>query len=191
MSLRPLELGRPFDIALSYAAAERHRTKGMFFSDYVKELSALGETWPKRYVAFKEYPVKELVGLVERLAQRRAPDKPLRETWHAISRNQYPALRASVVGKVLFGIVGNDPEAVLRLAARGYAVALSGAGPVSVIDVSHEHVRAELRGQSLPLEGWHSGVWAGALESLGCEMTSVSVDLDDEFNGLIELRWRR
>ena len=190
MSFRPLDLSRPFAASLSAHASRGVTVRGLFLSEYVADLRALGVEWPTRIVPFKVYPAIEVVNLVSKLAELRYPKLPVRQAWHEIVACQYPLLRQSLVGRVVFGALGDNLPSVMQLANKGYSIASPELGPVRTLEIEEDRAVVELERQSMPIEGWHSGVLAGAILAMKRQPTTITVDLLDEFNGKLELRWR-
>ncbi len=190
MAFRPLNLTRPFDVSLSTQASQNVTIRGLFLSEYVSDLRELGVEWPTRIVPFKTYPATEVVNLVSKLAELKYKHYPVRQAWHDIAACQYPVLRESLVGRVIFGTLGDNIPSVMKVANKGYSVASPELGPVRTLEIEAKRVVVEFERQSMPIEGWHSGVFAGAIVAMKHEPTTLAVDLRDEFNGKLEVCWQ-
>lgn len=97
--------------------------KGMFFSRYV---NAIGEDWeeiedeltapPKhgRYTAFDDYPLADLVRLLDRAARNRFPRQSTREAYRLLGRGDVEVFGDSTLGKVTFSMIRTPAAALVR-----------------------------------------------------------------------------
>lgn len=120
----------PIDIDGAIARVPADATsKGMFVHSLVSEVEKTGKTLTKldrRYVAFRDYPLREIMALIVEAGDLLHPFATPRERLRRISRLGYTAFAESMIGKVVLGVVvGRDVGRVLRLAGRAFPHTLS------------------------------------------------------------------
>jgi uncharacterized protein (TIGR02265 family) len=180
----------PLDVAAHLDACPADvGAKGMFFNDGIEHVVAQGKQPPstRKYVAFKSYPNRELIQLLADCAQRAYPDVPLREGLRRLGRSAYPTLASSMVGRVVFGVLGKDIVSIFRIAAKGYEIALT-AGKARVVEVDAHGARVRFDDIYNFLECYQVGVFEGAI--LTCDRRGeVKLKLDTPFSGELLATW--
>jgi uncharacterized protein (TIGR02265 family) len=120
----PFDWHSPIDLDALIEAHPRHlSTKGMFLSGFLEEAGRRGRplAW-RSYIGFKDYPSTEVLRLFRDLAIHLYPDVPIHEVLRQLGRVVYPTLSRSLIGRALFAALGKNPNHVLKLVPRGYAV---------------------------------------------------------------------
>ncbi|MBN1607010.1 MAG: DUF2378 family protein [Polyangiaceae bacterium] len=146
------------------------KCKGMFFRDVIEgarevsfddtpELRRLLQT---RYVAFKDYPLREHMELTAALAPRLYPDLPTREALRRFGWRAYPTFAASLAGRVVVGLIAGDVERLLDFAPRAIELSLS-VGRVASRRLGERHYEIELRNVFGYVDCYYVGVFEGAL----------------------------
>ena len=118
----------PLDVDAHLAAVPpAAMTKGMFFSRILDDYRERYITAPtsERYVGFKDYPLRDWMELAVSAARDLWPQKPLREGLRRVGQRAYVTFTASFIGRVLFGVLGNNFESVVRISPRAYELALT------------------------------------------------------------------
>ncbi len=118
--------------------------KGFYSTAVLREASLSGQHIQGYgpYREFKDYPQAEAIRLLAECARRMYPDEPIREALRRMGWTVFPTFLSTMVGKVVFGALGDNLPAVMRMAPRGFEVSLSH-GRCEVLSVT-EH-EAELR----------------------------------------------
>lgn len=163
------DMTAPFHVDAYLQACPADATiKGMFLNDLLAHVAQAGggALTDKRYVAFKDYPMREYVELAPRAAARAYPDAPVREGLRRIGRSAYPTLAETMIGRVIFGVLGKDLEAIMKVAARGYAVSQS-PGTAEVLDVGPGRARVRLTNLYTFVDSFQLGVFEGAILACG------------------------
>lgn len=143
-------------------------TKGMFLSDLLAQAARVGRPIPGRgpYVAFKDYADREHVGLLADVARAVFPNLPLRESLRRLGQGSYDALSSSLIGKVVFGVLGKDIHALTRLTPKAYSI--SGKGTVAtIVDSGDDFSHVALEGQVALADCYHFGAFEGVLDFCG------------------------
>jgi uncharacterized protein (TIGR02265 family) len=140
----------------------------MFMNDLLAHVAQAGGApiTDKRYVIFKDYPMREYIELAPQAAARAFPSLPMREALRRIGRSAYPTLADTMIGRVIFGVLGKDLEAVMRVAARGYAVSQSH-GVAEVLEVGPGRARVQLTNLYTFVDSFQVGVFEGAILACG------------------------
>jgi uncharacterized protein (TIGR02265 family) len=173
--------------ALVQACPETATAKGMFLQDLSDTLKQHKLPHPtEKFLGFKDYPYRRYIGLIAEAVRGIYPTEPPLVAMRTLSRNAYPTLAQSMVGRVVFGVLGNDPEKVLRLAAKGFALAMSGCS--CTVEVERGRALATLSGIHLPIEA-QIGVFEGAINACGKQLMATRTRRDGDNAGLIELTW--
>jgi uncharacterized protein (TIGR02265 family) len=141
--------------------------KGMFFQSLIKQTQQhkkplLGEN----YVSFKSYPAQDYMRLSIKIVGILYPDLSLREGLRRLGQSVYPTLLQSMIGKVVFGALGNDVVAVMKLAPKGYALA-SKVGKAGVREISETHAILAFEEFFGFYDCYHIGVVEGAILACG------------------------
>ncbi len=144
--------------------------KGMFFSMVQRELKKAGKlsqvaTAEPTYRAFKDYPYIDLLKLEVDACAALFPKTPLREGLRRLGHCVFPMFLEHMIGRVLFGVVGRDPQQLLRLAAKGYAVAASH-GSATALEVNGTSGVLRLENVCNFPTAFHVGVVEGTLKHL-------------------------
>jgi uncharacterized protein (TIGR02265 family) len=102
-------------------------SKGMFVQAMADELKRHGKTPSRmeRWVAFRDYPLREVMEFIIEAGQLLHPAAPTREQLRRTSRIGYETFSSSMIGKVIFGTVGRDVKRIFRLAGRAFPHAMS------------------------------------------------------------------
>jgi hypothetical protein len=186
--LRPIDLHRPFDVRTFPSMVPSDATiKGLYPQQIADWMKSKGRPYNKSYIQFKDYPQREYATLIC-LAVAGDP-RPPRMVMSEITADSFALLRATMLGRVVFGVLGNDVLKVLAITAKGYS--MSGTNMrAEVLSLSEGHYRVRLNDVPGPIEGLQSGIIGGAIVACGRTVTSGAVELEDEVNGVLELTWR-
>lgn len=174
MSLEPaLPPSSPERQALEQWIAETPESatvKGMYPADLLKSLDRkrLQRPTDKRFIAFKDYPLREYMGLLIQGAELLYPKLSPREGLRHLGLDVYPTLANSTVGRVIFSIAGKNWVHALKLAPRAYGISLSPA-QVTLSDLRENSARLELRDVWNFGDSYQVGVFEGAMSTFGVD----------------------
>lgn len=116
----------PLDTAALIAEVPAHcTTKGMFFEQIARPARSCGVDCQARYVAFRDYPLRDYMRLIADYGAARHPGMPVREALRRVGWEAFPTLMSSVAGRVIFAFAGRDVRSALRLAPDAYKHSLS------------------------------------------------------------------
>lgn len=141
-----------------------------------------------RFVDFQSYPVRDLMRLSVRAARLAHRGAPIGEGLRRVGRECSRRFLESLSGKVIFGALGRDISALVRASPAAYRATQSH-GRVEVLESGERHAVLAYRGLYQFLECFEVGVIEAQLEVAGLD-GEVLVDLDDEANGRLLVRWR-
>lgn len=143
-------------------------TKGLFFEQMARAARVVGVTPEQRYLAFKDYPLRDFMRLLAGYAPSRYPGVPIREAFRRAGSEAFPTLMNSIPGRVLFVLARGDVQAALRLAPEAYRHNLSHSSVKLSLDAPHQVV-LEYRGVWNFPECYQVGVIEGACRAFGAD----------------------
>lgn len=170
--------------------------KGLFFHDLIEQVRKAapnhsillpGGLGAKRYVHFFDYPYADFMRLLYATAQVIFPSAPVGEGLRRLGRKTYVALLNSQIGRVIFGVLGDDFESVIKLGVRGYQVSMN-FGRLEVEVVENKHIRYYFRDLPAYLETFQVGVVEGAMQACNVE-GRVLVSLTSLSRASFDIRW--
>lgn len=179
----------PLDVDAVIAATPPDATvKGMYFNDIYGVLQAHQQPVPtKRYQAFGDYPQREYCAFAVDAAERCFAEYPVREGLRRLGQLAFPTLRSSLVGKVIFGVLGNDVAAVMRIANKAYSVSLSHA-KAEVVETESNHIVVRFDALHTFFDSYHVGAFEGAL--VACEAKGqVTIAKESDVSGYLRIDW--
>ncbi len=142
--------------------------KGMYFNDLRKVMREAGH--PSRntqhYTLFKDYPQRDYFELLVEAAQTVYPDLPLARALREVGRSAYPTLASSTIGRVVFGVLGGNLQAIFRVAKKGYDVSMN-LTEVKTLETSPHHAVVQLDRCFVFPHQYQVGVFEGALATAG------------------------
>lgn len=174
----------------------RATTKGLFFQDILQQaervtpgvdLCALAKIPSRRYLAFLDYPCADVMRLMVAGAGVIHPGRPVGEALRRFGHTVYDALFDTHAGRVVFGVLGVDIDAVMRRGPAGYRFSL-GFGRVELEDLTAHHVRYHYRDIPVFLETYQVGVIEGALRRYRVPY-QLRVAMRDVANATFDIRW--
>jgi uncharacterized protein (TIGR02265 family) len=187
----PPDTGAPLDLDERLARVPATATvKGMFMQSVADEAKAVSGVAPGRgrWVAFKDYPLREWLALLVDCALVVHPRLPVREGLRRLGQNAYPTFAASTIGRVVMSVAGDNLAAALRQAPRAYSV--SGSDLTAEVGaVTERGGLLHLRGAWDFPESWHAGVFEGVMRAFRKEGT-VRVRVLSLCDVDFELTWR-
>jgi uncharacterized protein (TIGR02265 family) len=150
--------------------------KGFYFRALHKELSDNGHhlTQPSSYRDFGDYSIAEAKDLLFACAERLYPTERHDEALRRIGWMIFPTLLSTIVGKVIFGSLGNDVRAALRYAGRGFEVSIS-EGRYEAVHIGEREADVTIRDFPLYPATFLVGVFEGALAHYGFADSRISV----------------
>lgn len=143
---------------------DNRTTKGMILQSLVdKAKEASGETPGRgRYVAFKDYPLRELIELMPQVARLTSPGESERQAIRALGHRTYRDIKKSKVGKVLFSLAGSDLGAMLKLTSKIYSTVSQ--INTKLVALGANHAIFELRDVWSFPHSYHVGLFEAVME---------------------------
>jgi uncharacterized protein (TIGR02265 family) len=143
-------------------------SKGFYASAFLREATSNGQHLEGYgpYRDFKDYPQQENIRLIAECARRLYPDEPLREGIRRIGWSVFPILLSTMIGKVVFGALGDNIPAVVRMTPRGFEVSLN-QGRCEVLHVAENEAELCVSDCYLFPDCFFVGVFEGALAHYG------------------------
>jgi uncharacterized protein (TIGR02265 family) len=150
--------------------------KGFYFSALVRELASNGQHLTPRasFRDFADYPLSQAKELLDETAQRLYPHERKNEGLRRVGWIIYPTLLNTMVGRVIFGSLGDDLPAVLRIAGRGFEVSLS-RGSYEPVKINARDAHVRVRDFPLYPDTFLLGVFEGVLARYGFDEHKVDV----------------
>jgi uncharacterized protein (TIGR02265 family) len=162
-----VDLQAPLDVEARIAETPLTATvKGMFMEPLARSARQAGVACEPRYLAFREYPLRDFMRLLASCARTRYPSTPIRDAFRHLGREAFPALMSSVAGRVIFTFARGDARGALRLAPEGYKHSLSHCSVRNRLSTP-EQVVLELRAVWNFPECYHVGVVEGGCLAFG------------------------
>jgi uncharacterized protein (TIGR02265 family) len=162
-----VDLQAPLDVEARIDATPLTATvKGMFIEPLARSARQSGIACEPRYLAFREYPLRDFMRLLASCARTRHPGVPTRQAFRRLGRDAFPALTSSVAGRVIFTFAHGDARGALRLAPEGYKLSLSHCSVRTRLS-TREQVVLELRDVWNFPECYHVGVVEGGCMAFG------------------------
>lgn len=190
VEFRSPDFAAPLDVDEAIRAAPAEATvKGMFLQAALDDVRAAGLTLPttESYKPFKDYPVTEFCRVLADCARLLHPDVPLREAMRRMGRRAFPTFKETLLGRVLFGVLGNHLTAVLRSSARWLELSQSH-GRLVVQDIDDGHAVLKFSNVYTFLDSYHVGLIEGTMAACQARGT-VEVHLDSPWAGELLVRW--
>lgn len=165
-------------------------TRGMFFQDVINALEQRNLPLPttKKYAAFGAYPAREWIRLAASAAGQIFPGVPARAGLCHLGRMAYPTFKDTLIGKVMYGVLGSDVEKIFGLAPRGYKAALS-SGDAEIISIDRNHCHLKLNNFFTFIDSYQLGVIEGVPMSCGA-VPSISAKILGPAAGEVYVTWR-
>jgi uncharacterized protein (TIGR02265 family) len=163
-------------------------TRGMFLADIVEALKQRNLPLPaKRYQAFGSYPQREFITVAADAARHLYPGLAQKEALRRLGQLAYPTFADTMIGKVMYGVLGKDVAAIMKVAPRGYEAVLSH-GRAELVQSGPKMARVRLTDVATFLDSYQVGVFEGAFKSCNVAGT-VKVKLDSPVTGEFLLEW--
>jgi uncharacterized protein (TIGR02265 family) len=163
---------KPVDFSARVAAIpEGAVIRGMFLTVLwdALTLELNGKLRARRYVAFKNYPMREYVELLGFATEQARSNRPA-DYMRRLGRLIYPNYVKTISGSAIFAVAGHDFGRVIEASPTAYKVGLS---PASIVvrRIERNHAQVELRNvYNLP-EFHQVGIWEGAMKVCGVSGT--------------------
>jgi uncharacterized protein (TIGR02265 family) len=157
--------------AVAARTPARATAKGFYFRAFLRELAHFGHHLEGfgRYRDFSDYPLRDGVAVLRECATRMYGGEPPREGLRRLGWVVFPTLLSTMVGRVVFGALGNDMQAVARNAPSGFEVSLSH-GRCQTLRVSERESELRVTNFHLFPESFLVGVLEGSGAHYGHEV---------------------
>jgi len=163
-------------------------TRGMFMADMVEALRQRNLPLPaKRYQAFGSYPQREFITVAVDATRHLYPGVPTKEALRRLGQLAYPTFADTMIGKVMYGVLGKDIAAIMKVAPRGYEAVLSH-GRAELVQSGPKMACVRLTDVATFLDCYQVGVFEGAFKSCNVAGT-VKVKLESPVTGEFLLEW--
>lgn len=176
------------------ATPESATCKGLYFHTMLdmmaklpKELRADITVERPRYLPFLDYPLREHMRLSFAVVPRLFPGIPTRQAFREMGWKAYPDFAATMLGRVLFGVLGDDLERAFEAGPRAIAQSVK-PGLAVVSTLAERHVRMEYYDIFGVLDPYYIGVVEGMVRHYGFE-PSVRIHTMDIANAVLDVKW--
>jgi len=170
--------------------------RGMYFLALLEEskrhITAATKTpfarWhERRYVAFRSYSLRDYLEFSYETAVAVFPRVSAREALRRLGWQAYPTFANTMVGKVVFGVLGKDVERIFMAAPRAYELSIK-PGHAEVHRLAPAHFRVFLSDIYNFVDSYQIGVVEGALRhlELSPEVQILSISPTE---ALLDVRW--
>lgn len=173
-----------FDVEQRMAECPReHSVKGMFFARFVEVATRLGvkpESLPLdmpvdggRYVAFRDYPIRDYMRWAAAAAGKAHPRVSVAEGLRRIAREDFSRFVDSALGKVMVAFL-SDARAVMLRSGQIYGMVTK--GPRVESEAAGDEILVRYRDYHGPLECYPAGTLEGACQHFGARY-EIQIDV--------------
>lgn len=150
--------------------------KGMFVESVLSVAERAGARRPtqRRYLAFKDYPLTELMYLMLECTGAAFPSLTPEDGLRRLGALGFLTFAESLAGKVLFSFAGGDWKAALRLTPKAYELSLR-PGRAELVELGAASARIELRQVYNFGATYQVGVFEGAMQHYGVQGSVVAI----------------
>jgi uncharacterized protein (TIGR02265 family) len=144
--------------------------KGMFIDGVLRGCARRGHDlkWPKRFVAFRDYDVAEYLDVCEAAARTLYPTQSTREGLRRVGHMAYPDLVDSLIGRVIFGVLGKDVKSISKLVSKAYEIA-GKPGRAALLELHDDASVVRLDDIHTYLDTLQVGAFEGVLQACGLD----------------------
>ena len=184
-----------FDMGEHLAHCPMHATcKGMYFNDLIGMIRELptevqGQIPMERpkYASFRDYPLHEHMRLSWAATPHLFPGKSTCAAYRELGWRAFPLFAGSMIGKVIFGILGDDLDSIFNVAGKGMARSLN-PGTMTSEKIGERHFRIEMRDVYGVIDPYYVGVCEGAIQHAGFT-PDVRVRNLSLSSAILDIRW--
>ena len=142
---------------------------------------------PVKFVAFRDYPLIDVMDLFVAAAITLSPGVPLRTALRTLGNGLFPKFTNSLLGRVMYGVFGGNVMAILRLANKSFEQTQN-TGKLSTHVLDRTSVRLGFSTTYTFLDSYHVGVVEGTLKACGVD-GEVLVKMTSPTDGDMLVRW--
>ena len=176
------------------ATPEDATCKGLYFHSMLDMMAKL----PKdrvadivverpRYLPFLDYPLREHMRLSFALVPRLFPGKPTRQAFREMGWKAFPDFSATMLGRVVFGVLGDDLQRAFESGPRAIAQSIK-PGLAVINTLGERHMRMEYYDIFGILDPYYIGVVEGMVRHYGFE-PDVRIHTMDIANAVLDVKW--
>ena len=163
--------------------------KGFYLTALTRELASQGHYLDgPRFREFSDYPLEVAHQLVLECAQRLYPDERRSSALRRVGWIIYPTLLSTMIGRVIFGSLGDDVPAVLRAAGRGFEVSIS-EGRYEAVRITSQAAEVRVRNFHLFPDTFLVGIFEGLLARYGHAGAKVTPTLLSHCDVDLTMSW--
>jgi uncharacterized protein (TIGR02265 family) len=172
------------------ASASTATVKGFYLRALVKELASQGHhiTPATSYRDFSDYSVSAAYDLLLECKQRMYPEERRSEALRRLGWIIFPTLLSTIVGRVIFGSLGNNVPALLRAAGRGFEVSISQVR-YEAVELGERSATVRVYGFPLFPDCFLTGVFEGGLAHYGYDEAKVIPRMLSPTDVELQLSW--
>ncbi len=141
----------------------------------------------RRFVTFREYPLREHMKMTMNAVKLIHPRMPSREGMRRLGWLAFTSFSDSMVGRVVFGVLGRDPERILAAGPRAFSLSLR-RGRLTSTRLGPRHFRLVFREIYGYLDTYYVGVVEGALRAHSV-MPRLKLRLTSLADGEMDVFW--
>lgn len=169
---------------------ESTTVKGFYLRALVRELAEQGHHLLDlpAFRDFGDYPQTLAQRLLLECAQRLYPNERRHDGLRRVGWIIYPTLLSTMIGRVIFGSLGEDIPAVLRVAGRGFEVSLS-EGRYEVLTLLSRSASVRVRNFYLFPDSFLVGVFEGLFAHYGKPDAKVKASLLSGTDVDLRMEW--
>lgn len=160
----------PLDVAAVRGDVPEGATiKGLFFSDLQRAMKAKGLRVPDgHYASFKDYAVTDFIDLLVEHAPQLCPRPTLRGAIRAVGGLAYPAFADTMIGRMLFGVLGGDVQRMMGTAGKAYDYSVN-PGRATRVEKTERSALMALENIWIFPDCYQLGVFEGGVRAVGRE----------------------
>jgi len=176
--------------SLPPSPAESVTVKGFYLRALVRELAEQGHHLLDlpTFRDFADYPQTLAQRLILECAQRLYPSERRNDGLRRVGWIIYPTLLTTMIGRVIFGSLGDDVPAVLRAAGRGFEVSLS-EGRYEVLSLERRIALVRVRNFYLFPDSFLVGIFEGLFAHYGLADAKVTATLLGPYDADLRMEW--
>jgi uncharacterized protein (TIGR02265 family) len=165
------------------------QVRGMFLQLLTESIGAQSRVQhaKRRYVGFKNYPMREYVELLARSCTENYPKIAMAERVRRLGRMVYPNYANTLSGTAIFAAAGRSFRRVVELCPAAYRVSVE-SSEVTIRTINDGHALVELRNLWNIPEFHQVGIWEGAM--LVCRASgSIKVQVHSPCDVDMDIQW--